>query len=70
MIVIWGKHKDRAPEVIDHASSVQEAQYLAGEYSMAYGRDWSVWAGRRDGTMPEKKRKLTYMERLMAGANR
>lgn len=62
-ISIWGKYKNNPPEVIDHASSVQEAGYLAGEYRMAYGRDWVVWTGRKDGTMPEKKKKRpSYME--------
>lgn len=47
-ISIWGKLKGRKPEVIDRASSKKEAQYLVGEYRTAYGRDWTVWAGRLD----------------------
>jgi len=46
-ISIWGKYQGKA-EVIDRASSKREASYLAGEYRMAFGRDWTIWVGRRD----------------------
>ena len=46
-ITIWGKYRGKV-EKIDSASTPREAQYLAGEYALAYGRDWQVWAGRRD----------------------
>ena len=47
-ISIWGKYLNKKPEVIDRASSPANAEYLVGEYRMAYGRDWVIWAGRRD----------------------
>lgn len=46
-ISVWGKYQGKA-EVIDRASSKREAERLAREYRMAFGRDWEVWAGRRD----------------------
>lgn len=46
-ISIWGKYRGTV-EKIDSASNQQEAAYLAGEYQLAYGRDWEVWAGRKD----------------------
>ncbi len=47
-ISIWGKLKGKKPEVIDRASSPRDAAYLVREYKMAFGRDWVIWAGRRD----------------------
>ena len=61
-ISIWGQPDGGPAEVIDRASSMQEAAYLASEYRMAYGRGWKVWAGRKDGTLPEKKKRLSYWE--------
>ena len=61
-ISIWGQPEGGPAEVIDRASSMQEAAYLAGEYRMAYGKGWKVWAGRKDGTLPEKKKRLSYWE--------
>lgn len=55
VIRIWGRYKKNAPEVIDEASSQKDADYLVGEYRMAYGRDWIVWAGRKkDGEEPKR----------------
>lgn len=55
VIRIWGRYKNNAPEVIDEASSQLDADYLVGEYRMAYGRDYLVWAGRRkDGEAPKR----------------
>jgi len=59
-ISIWGQLPGKAAEVIDRASSLQEAQYLAGEYQLAFGRQWRVWYGRKDGTMPEPKPKRLH----------
>ena len=63
-ISIWGKFAGNPPELIDRASSVREARYLAGEYQMAYGQRWHVWYGRRDGTPPAEKKpkRLSYWE--------
>jgi len=46
-ISIWGKYKTAPAEEIDEAADEKEANYLIGEYRMAYGRDWHVWAGRK-----------------------
>ena len=56
-ISIWGKYRGTV-EKIDSASSTSEAAYLVREYQMAYGRDWLVWAGRKDAnaTSPAKDR--------------
>jgi len=48
MINIWGKYKDGKPEKLDQASSDQEAMRLLGEYQIAFGKDWSIWKGRKD----------------------
>lgn len=63
-ISIWGQLPGKAAEVIDRASSVREARYLAGEYQLAYGRQWKVWYGRKDGTPPPEKKpkRLSYWE--------
>lgn len=61
-ISIWGQLKGHPAEVIDRASSLKEAAYLAGEYRMAYGKDWAVWYGRKDGTIPEKPKRMGYWE--------
>jgi len=47
-ISIWGRYKDRAPEVIDRAASRMDAAYLVGEYVLAFGKDWKIWSGRKD----------------------
>ena len=46
-INIWGRYKNAAPEIIDTAESMKDAEYLVGEYRMAYGQGWLVWHGRR-----------------------
>ena len=46
-ISIWGKYQGSV-EKIDTATTAKQAQYLAAEYRLAFGRDWMVWAGRRD----------------------
>lgn len=47
MITIWGRYKNGKPEVIDHATGKKDAAYLLGEYQLAFGPDWKLWAGRR-----------------------
>lgn len=49
---IWGKYRNNPPEVID-TTTKKEAAYLVGEYRMAFGKDWVVWAGTRDGKEPK-----------------
>lgn len=55
-ISIWYRRQGDKPEVIDRASSANDAAYLEHEYRMAfgllpgqhrYGKD-KVWAGRKD----------------------
>jgi hypothetical protein len=40
---IMGKYIGLAPEEIDVAQTREEADYLLGEYKLAYGRDWQLW---------------------------
>lgn len=54
-INIWGKYKKAAPEIIDTAESMKDAEHLVGEYRIAYGRDWLVWYGRRKDGEGEKE---------------
>ena len=42
MYKIMGKYHGTTEE-IDTARDEQEADYLVGEYQMAYGKDWTVW---------------------------
>jgi len=41
MYLIIGKYMGNA-EVIDRADDVKEAEYLEGEYNVAFGRDWDI----------------------------
>jgi hypothetical protein len=47
MITIWGRSK-AGKEKIDQASNKKEANYLVGEYQMAYGKGWTIWAGKEE----------------------
>lgn len=60
-IAIWGKYKGNI-EKIDKAYSQREADRLAGEYRMAFGRDWIIWTGRKSDFVsnPYSVRKLPY----------
>lgn len=42
-MAIWGRYQDKEPEKIDEGN----AAYLVGEYRMAFGRDWTIWRGRK-----------------------
>lgn len=42
MFRIMGKYKGRTEE-IDTADDPKTAEYLRGEYQMAYGPQWTVW---------------------------
>lgn len=46
VIGIWGKYRGEI-ERIDQASNEKEAQYLVGEYRLAFGKDWKIWSGRK-----------------------
>jgi hypothetical protein len=54
-ISIWGRHHGRT-EKVDSATNQRDAAYLVGEYQMAYGREWTVWMGRRDEGQPQRDR--------------
>jgi len=47
-ISIWGQLEGRPPEKIDQASSESSAAYLLGEYRLAFGKQWTLWTGRKD----------------------
>lgn len=53
-INIWGRYKKNKPEIIDTAESMRDAEYMVGEYRVAYGTDWLVWHGRRKDGEGEK----------------
>ena len=46
-ISIWGRYQGKI-EKLDSATSPRDAAYLVGEYRMAFGHGWQIWAGRRD----------------------
>lgn len=46
MVTIWGKLKGHKPEKIDQCEK-RSALYLVGEYQLAFGKDWIIWAGRK-----------------------
>jgi hypothetical protein len=45
MPTIWGKYKGNV-ERIDSCSN-SEVGYLLGEYRLAFGAQWVLWAGRK-----------------------
>lgn len=45
-IKIWGRYQNNDPEVIDQTGR-KDIDYLLGEYRLAFGRDWKLWAGRK-----------------------
>lgn len=47
-ISIWFQLPGQKPEVVDRASNLQEAEYLLGQYRLAFGPQAVLWAGRRD----------------------
>jgi hypothetical protein len=67
MISIWGRYRDNKPEVIDRASDQRQAEYMLGEYMLAFGaypgqchhKDWKLWAGRRDAE-PQREERNRY----------
>lgn len=40
---IMGRYNGGKAEEIDTAMSSKEAEYLAAEYRLAFGRGWSIW---------------------------
>lgn len=53
-ISIWGRYRGNV-EKIDSASSKSSADYLVGEYRMAFGKEWEIWAGRKDQQETQRK---------------
>ena len=42
---IWVQLKNTEPEKVEENVAKADIVYLVGEYRMAYGSDFSVWAG-------------------------
>lgn len=42
-MAIWGRYQDKDAEKIDDGDS----GYLLKEYQIAFGRDWTLWLGRK-----------------------
>jgi hypothetical protein len=49
MYIIYGKYNGEVEE-IDEADDLKTAQYLVGEYRLAFGADWKIWHQRKRGT--------------------
>ncbi len=45
MPTIWGKYKGRVERV--DSCSKKDVAYLLGEYRLAFGKGWTLWAGRK-----------------------
>jgi hypothetical protein len=41
--VVMGQLGSRAPERLDTADNEHNAEYLVGEYKMAFGPKWKIW---------------------------
>jgi hypothetical protein len=54
-MTIWGKYKPTGKiERVDQGGK-DEIGYLLAEYSLAYGKDWILWAGRKKDQPEENK---------------
>jgi len=42
---IWAQLKSTEPEKVEENVPKGEVHYLVGEYRMAYGPDYQIWAG-------------------------
>ena len=40
--IIWGEYEGKK-EKIDRAKTEHEANYLVGEYRLAFGKGWKIW---------------------------
>jgi hypothetical protein len=40
---IFAQYKGNTPEEIETAETLEQAETLVGEYSMAFGQDFLVW---------------------------
>jgi hypothetical protein len=43
MYKIMGKYDNHDVEELDSADTKQEAEYLVGEYRLAFGTGWEIW---------------------------
>jgi hypothetical protein len=53
-IKIWGKYQNHAKEELDTAKDVKDAKYLVGEYRLAFGSGWTIWADLPDEQKTEQ----------------
>lgn len=54
-MTIWGKYRGKI-EAIDTCTKA-DCAYLVGEYRLAYGKDWVIWAGlKREDPTAERDR--------------
>ena len=44
---IMGKYRNSSAEEIDTAKNENDAEYLVGEYLMAFGSGWRIWKVRK-----------------------
>ena len=45
-MTIWGKYKDKPIEKIDSCKK-EDAEFMVGEYKLAFGSGWTIWAGKK-----------------------
>jgi hypothetical protein len=43
---IMGQYRKEEPEEVDRARDRDEANYLVGEYRLAFGQHWRIWKRR------------------------
>lgn len=55
MINIWMRYKIGRAEKIDSAGDEKEAEYLADEYRIAYGKDCKIWSGKKSDENNKKE---------------
>ena len=47
-MTIWGRYNNGKKEKIDTTSTKREANYLVGEYQLAFGKGWKIWVGKEE----------------------
>jgi len=55
MINIWMRYKTDKAERIDSARDERNAEYLANEYRIAYGKDFKIWIGKKSDENNKKE---------------
>lgn len=61
---IFGRLNDGQPGSIDEADSKEEADYLIGEYRLAFSSGWSIWCESRAETAKEDRSLRENQEQL------